>query len=415
MPCGIEKISFYPGTLSLDFRKLARLRKESDLAVIDELMIRERSVIPLWEDPVTMAVNATVPLLSESDREKIDLVIVATESGVDAEKPISSWVHRFLRLSPNCRNFEIKCACYGSTAALRMAIAHVASHPDKEKKALVVTTDQSTQGLGGAHEYVLGCGSVAMLVSSKPDFLSLDPAKYGIYSQEVADIFRPLPWVEAGNAETSLFSYLESLGECFEDYARRAGDVRLDRDFDHFVFHVPFPGLSYRAHHFLFKNYSDIGRQAAQDQFDAKTKDSLKLSERIGGVYSGGVYLALLSLMATNDRIAPGKKVGVFAYGSGSCAEFFSATVGDGAKKAVANGDPLAELNDRLEIGIEPYELLEKTRFESMQAKTVEIDLGMLGSEFFQTRYVRRNRLVLRKVQDYYRHYAWSEECRAGR
>ena len=60
MPYGIEKISFYPGTLSLDFRFLAESRdRNEDLPVINELMIKERSLLPLWEDPVTMAVNAT--------------------------------------------------------------------------------------------------------------------------------------------------------------------------------------------------------------------------------------------------------------------------------------------------------------------------------------------------------------------
>ena len=358
-----------------------------------------------------MAVNATVPLLTESDKEKIDLVIVATESGVDHEKPISSWIHRYLRLPAHCRNFEIKCACYAGTAALRMAVGHLMSQSDKSKKALVVTTDQSTQGLGGAHEYVLGCGAVAMLVSGKPDFLQFEPDQYGIYSQEVSDIFRPLPWMETGDAETSLFSYLESLGESYEDYVRRAGPVRLENDFDYFVYHVPFPGLSYRAHHFLFKNYSNVGRQTAQEYFDAKTSDSLRMSGRVGGVYTGGVYLALLSLVATHKNIAAGERVGVFSYGSGSCAEFFSALVGDNAKKAVVNADPLAELDERLAVGIEQYEFLEKRRFEAMQSKNVEIDHHLLGSDFFHTRYVKRNRLVLRKIQDYYRHYTWGEEC----
>ncbi len=89
-------------------------------------MLEERSLNPLWEDPVTMGVNAANAILTDEDRGRIELLVVATESGVDYEKPISTWVQRYARLSANCRNFEVKHACYGGTAGLQMAAAWLA-------------------------------------------------------------------------------------------------------------------------------------------------------------------------------------------------------------------------------------------------------------------------------------------------
>ena len=122
---GIEKIGVWPGTLSLGMRELCEARGHDIAAVRDDMLIDERSVSPLWEDPVTMAVNAARTMLSAEDRASIELLIVASESGVDYEKSMSTWVHRYLDLTPHCRNFELKHACYGGTAGLQMAARNV--------------------------------------------------------------------------------------------------------------------------------------------------------------------------------------------------------------------------------------------------------------------------------------------------
>ena len=65
---GIEKIGVWPGTLSLGMRELCEARGHDIAAVRDDMLIDERSVRPLWEDPVTMAVNAARTMLSAEDR-----------------------------------------------------------------------------------------------------------------------------------------------------------------------------------------------------------------------------------------------------------------------------------------------------------------------------------------------------------
>ena len=169
MAVGIERIAAYPCTLSLDMRTLAEARDHDPNHPIGELWVTSRSLNPVWEDPVTMAVNAALQVVSPADRDDIELVIVGTESSMDFGKPMSTYVQRFCGITPNCRNFETKHACYGGTSGLMMAAHWVASGAAPGKKALVVTSDQSRMHLGQPWEYVLGAAATAMLVSASPD------------------------------------------------------------------------------------------------------------------------------------------------------------------------------------------------------------------------------------------------------
>src|SRR5262249_46316337 len=112
---GIEKLCVYPTSAALNLRRLCAARGKDVEDVCAELLEDERGANPPWEDTVTMAVNAARPMLTPEDRRAIGLLIVGSETSVDQEKPLSSWVHHFLDLPPDCRNFEVKHACYGAT------------------------------------------------------------------------------------------------------------------------------------------------------------------------------------------------------------------------------------------------------------------------------------------------------------
>ena len=133
---GIEKLRVYPGSLSLPIRALCEARGLDAERTCADLMIDERSVNPPWEDAVTLGVNAAEPLLSDEDRSQIGLLLVGTESSVDQEKPVSSWVHHFLRLPTDCLNLEVKHACFAATGALELAKAWLASPVARGRKEL---------------------------------------------------------------------------------------------------------------------------------------------------------------------------------------------------------------------------------------------------------------------------------------
>src|SRR6185369_15978150 len=135
----------------------------------------ERSVNPPWEDPVTMAVNAALPMLTDEDKRSIELCIIGSESGVDQEKPMSTWVQRYLGLPSTTRNFELKHACYSGTAGLQLAAGFLASGAVSPRaKALVITTDESRMHLHKPWEFVKGAGAAALLVSREPALFELE-------------------------------------------------------------------------------------------------------------------------------------------------------------------------------------------------------------------------------------------------
>ena len=75
---GIEKITAYPSTLALDMKDLAIARGVDIKHPLEELLVTSRSMNPVWEDPVTMAVNAAMEIVDDEDRQKIELIVVGT-------------------------------------------------------------------------------------------------------------------------------------------------------------------------------------------------------------------------------------------------------------------------------------------------------------------------------------------------
>ena len=122
MEVGIESINAFCGQASLDIRMLFEAR-DLDLERFNNLMMVEKSVGLPCEDAVTNAVNAAKPIvdaLSEEERSRIELIITATESGVDFGKSLSTYIHDYLGLGRKCRLFELKQASYGGTAGLQI-------------------------------------------------------------------------------------------------------------------------------------------------------------------------------------------------------------------------------------------------------------------------------------------------------
>ncbi len=68
-------------------------------------------------------------ILTDEDKEAIDMVILATESGIDQSKAAAVFVHGLLDIQPFARSFEMKEACYAATAALDYAKLHVEKIP----------------------------------------------------------------------------------------------------------------------------------------------------------------------------------------------------------------------------------------------------------------------------------------------
>jgi 3-hydroxy-3-methylglutaryl CoA synthase len=405
---GIEKLRVYPGSLALSMADLCKARGHDIGDIRDDMMVDERSLNVPWEDPVTMAVNAAKPMLSEADRAKIGLVIVASESGVDQEKPLSTWVQRYVDLPSTARNIEVKHACYGATASLQLAASWIASGAAGGRTALVINTDESRMHLGAPWEFVLGAGATALLISDNPRVLEIELDSSGIYTYEISDLTRPTSRVETGNSETSLLSYLDALEGAFDDFLRRHPDAAdWDTYFKRTIYHLPFGGMGYLAHKAMLRRLGVTGKNAAWESFTRKTQPSLHYVRRMGGTYGSSTFIALMGLIAIDEEPCEGDRIGFFSYGSGCCAEFWSGRVGPDARGAVMEAGLHGLLDARRKVSVGEYEAIENARSAAIDKGDYWNDLDALG-DWYDLYYKDKGLLTFKGMKEYYRQYAWS-------
>jgi 3-hydroxy-3-methylglutaryl CoA synthase len=404
-PVGIDDLNLYAGSLAVEAADIAAARGTPEVD-LRRLQLVRRALAPSFEDPVTLAVNAARPLVEAAGHDAFELLIVATESGVDYGKPLSSYVHRHLGLGTRCRNLEVKHACYAATAGLQLATGWLRSSAPRGKKALVIATDMARRLFGDPAEPAEGAGAVALAVAAEPRILALE-GRSGHAAREVYDVTRPTPVLERANAGLSLGAYLDLLEIAWADY--RGGEpISLEEHFAYIAYHTPLVPLVEKAHALLVEAVrEDAGREEVRASFERLVRPSLGYCREVGNLYSGSLYAALAGLVDAAPALASGARVGLYSYGSGSCAEFFSGIVGPAAREVVAARGIGAALAARRRASVAEYE-----------REVLETERGLTAAEFepdraapaghYETAYAGRGRLVLESVRDYYRSYAWS-------
>ena len=108
MKIGIDKIGFATSNYVLKLNDLAAARATDPEKLSKGLLLKELSIAPLTEDIITLGSAAADPILTSEDKEKIDMVIVATESSIDQSKAAAVFIHCLLAIQPFARSFEIK-------------------------------------------------------------------------------------------------------------------------------------------------------------------------------------------------------------------------------------------------------------------------------------------------------------------
>ncbi len=411
MGVGIERIGVYAGRAVLSLAELFAVRS-LDAERLNTLLMSEKSVSLPWEDAVTNAVNAARPViqaLNSRERESIRMLVVATESGLDFGKSISTYVHHYLELPRNCRLFEIKQACYGGTAALQLAASFVAASEESADRALVIASDEARPSSRMTYaEPSQGMAGVAMLISKKPDVLEIDRGAFGCYSFEVMDTCRPTSDIETGDPDTSILAYLDCLKGSYANYVAARGSANVISSFQYLVFHTPFGGMVKGAHRALLRENTKLARQEIEEDFKVRVAPSLRYSMRIGNAYSASVYLGLCSALDTGNIIDAPVRVGLFSYGSGCSSEFFSGVVAPVGQRQIADMALESRLNDRCRVSVEEYDrLLDLKRKVSFGTENLVLDLK--GHErLYEMTYPSGSSLLrLDEVRGFHRRYSF--------
>lgn len=401
---GIEKLNVYGTSMFLNQGELAKVRGKDPEQIKKDFLIEARSLNPPWEDTVTMAANSALAMLSEEDRKEIGMLIVGTEGSVDFGKPISTNVHSALGLDSRVRNYETKFACYSGVAALDTALNWIASGLNKGKKALVIASDFSRQHLDTRQEFVMGGCAAAALVSDSPKIIEYHLEKKGTWTTDVYDTFRPSALAEVGNNEVSLFSYMDAAEGSYEHYVEQAGgNVDFDKDFAYFVYHTPFPGISFQAHRTLTRLHAPKKKAELRADFEQRVIPALTYSKRVGSTY-GTSNLTCLAALVNHAPDVEGKDIALFAYGSGAIGEFYSGRILPGARAELAKMNIDAKLDKRRKCTFEEYEFIEKLRDSYVENPNFKPDFSLLDG-WYKKHYEGSGLLVLKEVKDWYRTY----------
>jgi len=213
--------------------------------------------------------------------------------------------------------------------------------------------------------------------------IAFEPGLRGTYMQHVYDFYKPdltseYPYV---NGSFSVNCYTESLDACYKAYNMREvllksqanGHVNgngvvaedatstktpLDR-FDYWAFHAPTCKLVAKSYGRLLYNdfltnpespaFADVPADVrdmeykksltdkvvektfmslTKKRFNERVQPSIEAATMCGNMYTASVYGGIVSLLSLVDSATlQGKRIGVFSYGSGLAASFFSLKV----------------------------------------------------------------------------------------
>ena len=367
MKIGIDKIGFYTTPLYLDLTELAQARGVDPNKYLIGIGQEKQAVIPPTQDIVTMGANAADRILTDEDRKQISTIIVATESGIDNSKAAAIYVKELLQLDPFVRAVEVKEACYSGTAALQFARGLISLNPDE--KVLIIAADIARYGLETSGEVTQGGGAIAMMISAEPRVLAIDGPSVP-YSEDVMDFWRPLYASEAlvdGKYSTSV--YIDFFQKTLERY-QTLTDQTLS-DMAAMIFHLPFTKMGKKALDAILGDQNDPHSVLMRTQLAA----SQALSRQVGNLYTGSLYLALLSLLTRSHNLQSGDRIGLFSYGSGAQGEFFTGILQADFKEMVRQADVEKLIMARKQVSVPEYERLFRAQI-GYNSKNVFLDLS---------------------------------------
>ncbi|KAG6918958.1 ATP-dependent 5'-3' DNA helicase hcs1 [Tephrocybe rancida] len=331
------------------------------------------------EDINSFMLNAVAGLLEKYniDPKSIGRIDVGTETIIDKSKSVKTTL---MDLFAEAGNFDIegidsKNACYGSTAALFNAINWIESSSWDGRNAIVVGGDIAIYAEGAARP-AGGAGACAMLIGPNAPVV-FEPI-HGNYMSNTYDFYKPKLSSEYPEVDgpVSVVTYIAALDAAYARFrekhtkaAKRAqlAGVPTEKttfsidDVDYSIFHSPYGKQAVKGFGRLWFNdflsnptsprFADIPNpetfltmshtdslgdkavektfiNASKAAFKAKADPGMSCSRRLGNTYTGSLYQCLASLLSTTEpETLKGKRISLFAFGSGCAASFFTARV----------------------------------------------------------------------------------------
>lgn len=427
MKVGISSIAFDIPKLHLPITTLAQNRNIEPEKLIKGLGLHKMSFPDVHQDVITFAANAVYKLIQQENLQPQDIarIYVGSESGLDASKPIASYIIQLLEQQlgeasfRNCDVVDMTFACIGAVDALQVNLDFIRLNPSK--KAIVVATDNAKYDLNSTGEYTQGAGAIAMLITSNPKILAFSQ-EVGVSTQGVFDFFKPRRYVSKNDIlntsenpewfgilenevafykEQPVFDgqysnqcYINRITEAYNHYKEITNNTdKLYQSWENILMHLPYCFQArrtfveiYAQENQLTDDVKAISKSTEYLDFVHKTIFPSEIaSGQIGNMYTGSIFLGMLSTLCyhyQNEADINNKMFGFIAYGSGSKAKVFEAEIQENWQEAVAQVPLFETLNNTHEIDFGTYiSLHKKERKESVVQPRKEFYLDFIETE----------------------------------
>ncbi|MEA9415127.1 hydroxymethylglutaryl-CoA synthase family protein [Flavobacterium sp. PL02] len=417
MKTGIDAITFDVAKIHLPIKTLATARNIEPEKLEKGLGLIKMTLPDTYQDTVVFGANTLTKLIEDNkiDLSEIGRIYVGTESAIDSSKPISSFLIALMEQKfgedtlAECDVVDFTFACIGGVDALQNCIDFVKLNPTK--KAIVVTTDFAKYDLNSTGEYTQGAGALAMLVTSNPRIIAFEN-NWATSTKGVFDFFKPYRTIskESITGNTTNESWFDNLeaeieihkdqpvfdgqysNQCYMDRTRNAyfsfkklknTSETVYNSWKSIIMHLPYSFQGRRMLSEIYALDSDskiISGDESAAEYQNKLKEISKseayktfvvdklqpaelASSLIGNLYTGSVFMGLLSTLAyfydTKNEIS-GTQFGFLAYGSGSKSKVFEGTIQPEWKSALTETNLFETLEKSTEIDFETYEKLHK-------------------------------------------------------
>ncbi len=419
---GIDALAFDVAPLHLPIASLAAQRNIEAEKLEKGLGLLKMTLPDVCQDPVVFGANALTKLIEQNqvDLSEVARIYVGTESSLDSSKPIASFLIRLMeqKFGENCLSHcdlvDFTFACIGGVDAMQNCLDFVRLNPNQ--KAIVVTTDIAKYDLESTGEYTQGAGATALLLSAQPRIISFD-ANWATSSKGVFDFFKPYrslskkeitghdqnePWLGQLEAEIEIHKdqpvfdgqysnqcYMDRTKAAYFTFKSKAGiSDSLYNSWSQIIMHLPY---AFQGRRMLSEIYAldateplftgtesvvdyqnklkEVSKSEAYKQFVAeKLQDAEQASSIIGNLYTGSIFMGLLSALTQaqlrGDHIS-GQKFGFMAYGSGSKSKVFEGVIQDGWQVQIEKSALFTVLANSQEIDFDTYEKLHKKELKT--------------------------------------------------
>jgi len=430
MKIGIDALAFDVAKLHLPIANLAQKRIIDPEKLEKGLGLLKMTFPDVHQDAVVFAANALTGLVENHaiDLRNTDRIYVGTESGIDNSKPIASFVSALMEqkfgedLLRQCDVVDFTFACIGGVDALQNCLDFIRLHP--EKQAIVIATDIAKYDLGSGGEYTQGAGAIAMLVKANPRIIAFDSV-WATDTKGLFDFFKPyrnLSKTEItgkdqnpewhGQLEQHIEIHKDQpvfdgqySNQCYMDRTRGAYfgfkkqmdvDGPLYDSWENIIMHLPYSFQGRRMLSEIFvldsdgkTDASDLKAVAKSEGYQSFVSKKLvpaeKASSLVGNLYTGSIFMALLSTLAVhlekNTKIE-GTTFGFLAYGSGSKSKVFQGEIQPRWKQSLQSVKLFETLAGSHEMDFETYESLHrKERTQSVRTPKHEWMIERIETE----------------------------------